>query len=79
MTTLKGQSGSPVIYDNKIIALHIKSGDRDVSNSINGEKRVLFNIGRLITLDLLKNIQAWCDQLEADPFQVDLDNLCPYL
>ena len=55
MTTLKGQSGSPVVHGNKTIAIHIKSGDRD----IDCKERVLFNIGRLITLDMLKNIQAW--------------------
>jgi hypothetical protein len=28
---------------------------------------------------MLKNIQEWCGDLEADPFQVDLENLCPHL
>jgi hypothetical protein len=29
MTTFKGQSGSPVIHDEKTIAVHIKSGEKD--------------------------------------------------
>ena len=29
MTTFKGQSGCPVVYNGKTIAVHIKSGEKD--------------------------------------------------
>jgi V8-like Glu-specific endopeptidase len=53
MTTFSGQSGSPVIYDEKIIAVHIKSGKSD------GKGRFLYNVGRLLTLDVIANLQKW--------------------
>jgi V8-like Glu-specific endopeptidase len=53
MTTFKGQSGSPVIYGEKIIAVHIKSGKAD------GKGRYLYNVGRLLTPDVIANLQEW--------------------
>ena len=53
MTTLPGQSGCPVVYGDKTIAIHIQSGDED------GPGRVKFNVGRLLTLDVLKTLQKW--------------------
>ena len=53
MTTFEGQSGCPVVHGEKTIAIHIKSGESD------GSGGVLFNVGRLLTLDVLKNLQNW--------------------
>jgi hypothetical protein len=41
--------------------------------------RVLFNVGRLLTLDVIANLQEWARSMGADPFQVDTENLCPHL
>ncbi len=73
MTTLMGQTGSPVIYDEKTIAFHIRSGE------IDGQGRALYNVGRLLTLDVIANLQKWAKEMEADPFQLDTEDLCPHL
>jgi hypothetical protein len=73
MTTFRGQSGSPVIYDGKLIAVHIKSGKAD------GKNRVLYNVGRLVTLDMIANLQEWAKLMGADPFQLNTENLCHHL
>jgi hypothetical protein len=56
MTTLPGQAGSPVIYGDKIIAIHLKTGHRDGKGDY-----VKLNVGRLITLDVLENLQHWSE------------------
>lgn len=69
MTTFKGQSGCPVSYGDKTIAVHIQ----------HGKKNEDFNIGRLLTVDVLKNLQLWSKEMDTDPFQIDVENLCPHL
>ena len=49
ISTLPGQSGCPVTSMNNIIAVHVGS-------SIAKEE----NIGRLITYELLDNLNSWC-------------------
>jgi hypothetical protein len=39
MTTFPGQSGCPVIYGDKMVAIHAKAGDPEQN----------FNVGRLLT------------------------------
>lgn len=58
VNTRPGQSGCPVILDKKIIGIHNGGGKR-------GEN---FNIGRLVTCDLVENINKWCKELKGDPF-----------
>ncbi len=61
MTTYSGQSGCPVIYDGKMIALHAKAG----------QKTQNFNAGRLFTPDVIENLMKWTKEINADPFQID--------
>lgn len=58
--THSGQSGAPVISGEKIIAIHVGAGN-------NGEN---FNVGRLITLDMIKLLFQWCNELKGTRFQV---------
>ena len=46
MTTYGGHSGSPIVYDDKTIGIHIKSGKADP----NFKGKVLYNTGRLLTI-----------------------------
>ena len=55
MTTYPGQSGCPVVYGDKAIAIHIQSGE------LAPDKTFLYNVGRLVTLDMLKNIKKWSE------------------
>ena len=73
MTTYPGQSGCPVVYGDKAIAIHIQSGE------LAPDKTFLYNVGRLVTLDMLKNIKKWSEQMQADPFKLDMENICPHL
>jgi hypothetical protein len=58
---LGGHSGCPVVVEQSIIALHIGAG------AIN-EK---FNIGRIISLTLLKDLEKWRIQLKGDSFTIN--------
>ncbi len=69
MTTFPGQSGCPVIYGGKMIAIHAKAGDPNQN----------FNAGRLLTPEVIKNLAAWSKKMGADPFQINTTNLCTHL
>jgi V8-like Glu-specific endopeptidase len=47
ISTEGGHSGCPVVVDDKIIAIH------------NGGEKDKFNMGRLITPDLINNLRKW--------------------
>ncbi len=49
MSTYSGQSGAPVIAGNKIIAVHVGC-----------KLKPDFNIGRLITPQMLDELKQWC-------------------
>ncbi len=49
ISTSGGHSGCPVVSDQGIVAIHIGSNTK-------GDN---YNIGRLITLDLINNLQKW--------------------
>ena len=49
ISTQEGQSGCPIVSDRGVVGIHIGSGRK-------GEN---FTIGRLITFDLLLNLQKW--------------------
>lgn len=55
MTTYPGQSGCPIIYGGNMIAIHAKGGGVNQN----------FNIGRLFTPDVIKNLQTWAEKLGA--------------
>ena len=69
MTTFPGQSGCPVLYNGKMIAIHAQASKhgKDV------------NVGRLLTPEVIKNLILWTKKMGADPFQIDARNLCPHL
>ena len=50
ISTLFGQSGCPVVSDNKIIAVHCGGATVDEH---------YFNMGRLITADIISTLQEW--------------------
>jgi hypothetical protein len=50
ISTEGGQSGCPIFADEKLIALH----------SGGGMKSENFNVGRIITEDLINNLKQWC-------------------
>ena len=60
ISTLSGHSGSPVVANGKIISIHNGGGGL-------GEQ---FNIGRLITRDLIEILCRWKDELNGDPFKI---------
>jgi V8-like Glu-specific endopeptidase len=45
---MPGQSGSPIIINDKIIGIHVGRGEKKI-----------YNFGRLVTLGLLDNIKKW--------------------
>lgn len=47
ISTLPGQSGSPVVADNAIVAVHVGG---DVAQ---------FNVGRIIDTELIVNVSKW--------------------
>ncbi len=49
ISTQIGQSGSPVVSDKGIVAIHAGAGKHDNN----------YNMGRLITLDVIVNLQKW--------------------
>ena len=51
VSTLGGESGCPVVVDNQIIAIH--TGEESKAGQKNS------NIGRVITPDLLGNVEGW--------------------
>ena len=57
MTTFPGQSGCPVVYGGKMIAFHAKAGDPNQN----------FNVGRLLTPEVIKHLVAWTKKTGADP------------
>jgi V8-like Glu-specific endopeptidase len=68
ITTYPGESGCPVILGtklhDKVIAIH-KGGNQSLER----------NYGRLITLDLLIDIEIWREEINASPFKaIDLCN-----
>jgi hypothetical protein len=48
-SNLQGQSGCPVVSGRGIVGIHIGSGKSDEN----------FNLGRLITLDMIKKLESW--------------------
>jgi hypothetical protein len=55
ITTLPGQSGSPVTIEDNIIAIHVGS---DTLKEV--------NIGCLLTPKVVKDLRLWCKELKAD-------------
>jgi hypothetical protein len=51
--------------NNKIIAIH-----KGASNSNEEELRQDYNFGRMITPDLIDNINKWRKELKGEPFKV---------
>ena len=49
ISTKEGQSGCPIVSDRGVVGIHIGSGRT-------GEN---FNIGRVITLDVIVNLKKW--------------------
>ena len=68
VSTLGGQSGCPVVVDDQIIAIHT-GANREQENS---------NIGRLITSDLMRNVEQWGKQLGGSPCSVSENASCPH-
>ncbi len=68
MTTLSGQSGAPVWIQGNIIAIHCGAGNENE----------LSNMGRLITSDLLINLDQLREKLNGSPFKKNEYRLYPY-
>ena len=49
VSTLGGQSGCPIVVDNQIIAIHTGANKKEENS----------NIGRVVTSDLVKNVEQW--------------------
>jgi V8-like Glu-specific endopeptidase len=49
ISTMKGQSGSPIVSREKIIAIHNGGGRPDEE----------FNVGRMVTADLIASLLKW--------------------
>lgn len=49
LSTLPGHSGSPVIANGRIVAIHNGGGRKDEQ----------FNVGRLVTYDFLHRLEEW--------------------
>lgn len=64
VSTLGGQSGAPIFLGEDCIGIHVMGNP-------NG-----FNSGRLLTLDLLKQVLEWIKELKADNFKVNLRYKC---
>jgi V8-like Glu-specific endopeptidase len=64
ISTLPGQSGSPIVTNEKIVALHSGGGMDE------------YNVGRLITHDLVKDIRNWSEELKGSQFAMDGDICC---
>jgi hypothetical protein len=58
LSTVPGESGTPVCVNEEIIAIHTGSG-RDNEQ---------FNVGRVVTADMIINLNKWCNELKAVPF-----------
>jgi hypothetical protein len=58
VSTLPGQSGTAVCTRDRIIAIHCGGGKKDEE----------FNVGRIITPELLSDLERWVKQLDAYPF-----------
>ena len=50
ISTSGGHSGCPIVSDQGIVAIHVGSAKKIGDN---------YNIGRLITFDLINNLQIW--------------------
>lgn len=61
INTHAGQSGSPIVSNNRIIAVH---------NGAALEEDQKYNFGTLISKDALNNLAAWTVSLKADEFKV---------
>jgi V8-like Glu-specific endopeptidase len=61
ISTLPGQSGCPIIFNNEIIGLHLGAG----------KSTQFSNMGILITADVIANLLEWRNQLNTDPFVID--------
>jgi hypothetical protein len=69
VSTLGGESGTAVCVDGRIIAIHNGSGKGNEE----------FNVGRLITSDLINNIKKWILELKADLCTILEIKMCPHL
>ena len=58
ISTLPGQSGSPVVVEDAIIAVHV------------GGDKAQFNVGRIVDTSLLDSLCNWTEQLKAAPFRL---------
>ena len=60
ISTVPGQSGSPVVDDNSIIAVHVGGADAKQ-----------FNLGRIIDEGLIKRTAEWVMQIDASLFSLE--------
>jgi hypothetical protein len=62
ISTRVGHSGCPIIADGRIIAIHNGGGKKDDK----------FNVGRLVTFDLVGDLEEWGKQLHGHPIQIKI-------
>jgi hypothetical protein len=58
LSTVPGESGTPVCVNEEIIAIH----------NGGGKESEQFNVGRLVTADMISNLNKWRHELNAVPF-----------
>jgi hypothetical protein len=68
LSTMPGESGTPVCVNEEIIAIHNGGGKKDEE----------FNVGRLVTADMIINLNKWCKDLNAVPFTQVPDKVCTH-
>ena len=64
VSTLAGQSGCPVVKDDRIIAVHV------------GGYQGKYNVGRLIDSTVIKNIEAWGKELGTEGYRAGREKIC---
>ena len=65
VSTLSGQSGCPVVVEDKVIAIHTGAKADDE-----------FNVGRLVTQGLLASLKQWVGQLNGKPIKISDNMTC---
>jgi hypothetical protein len=65
ISTLAGQSGCPLVSDNQVIGLHLAAGQSA-------------NIGRLITAEVIEDLEKWREVLKGDRFRIKSDRMCEH-
>jgi hypothetical protein len=69
ISTVVGQGGCPIVTEDRIIGIHIGSG----------LEKKQYNIGRILTTDLIRNLKLWCKELNGHEFTISTGNICTHL